>query len=118
MIKDYKRLSVFCKFPNKYTEIYKLGKLRPHRYGTTNVMYVFGDAGLGKTSSIQRTLLTIHKLYPELDFYTKMGGLSSYRFCDCFDNELICWLDDLVVPNIGKYGDEEFVQRLKNVLLN
>lgn len=48
-------------------------------------------------------------MYPELDFYCKMGGLT--RFWDGYDNQMISWIDDPIAQN-----DPESIQCLKNII--
>ena len=57
---------------------------------------------------------TIRRLYPNVEYYAKMGGLSKYF--DGYDNQLICWIDDPISPAVIRTGDEEPVQRFKTVI--
>lgn len=59
-------------------------------------------------------LNTVRRLYPKVDYYSKMGGLS--KFFDAYDNQPICWIDDPVSPSVLRIGDEEPVQRSKTVI--
>lgn len=56
-------------------------------------------------------LNTLRENVPGFDYYSKMGGLN--KFWDGYDNQLVCWLDD---PAVHRTGDEESVQRFKNVI--
>ena len=95
-------------------QIYKLARFRPQRTHRTDLVYYHGPPGTGKTTAISRVLNTIRKMYPEVDYYAKMGGIS--KFYDGYDNQPICWIDDPVSPSCFRTGDEEPVQRLKTVI--
>ena len=66
------------------------------------------------STSVSKVLNTIRKLYPTVDYYAKMGGLSKYF--DGYDNQPITWIDDPVSPAVCRTGDEEPVQRFKTVI--
>ena len=109
------RPSKIClRFPQLMSNIYKLARFRPQCTCRTDLVYYYGPPGTGKTTSISRVLNTIRKLYPTVDYYSKMGGLS--KFFDGYDNQPICWIDDPVSPSCFRTGDEEPVQRFKTVV--
>ena len=89
------------------SNVYKLARFRPQHSFRTDLVY--GPPGTGKTTSISRLLNVIRKLYPKVDYYSKMGGLS--KFFDGYDNQPITWIDDPVSPLCFQTGDEEPVQR-------
>ena len=90
-----------------------MARFRPQRHFRTDVLYYYGVPGTGKTTTINSVLNTIRTLYPKADYYCKLGGLS--KFWDGYDNQPICWLDDPCSPAVARTGDEEPIQRLKNV---
>ena len=59
-------------------QIYKLAGFRPQRSFRTDLVYYHGPPGTGKTTTISRVLNTIRRLYPQVDYYSKMGGLSKF----------------------------------------
>ena len=76
MVLDGKRASEICLvYPQMYANIYKLMRWRPQRSFRTDLVYYYGPPGTGKTTSVSRVLSTIRKLYPQVDYYSKMGGL-------------------------------------------
>jgi len=83
---------IVLQFPQLIEKIYKLARLRPQRQFRTDVVYYYGPSGMGKTNSIDTLLRTIRHIYPEVDYYSKMGGLS--KFWDGYDNQPIVWIDD------------------------
>lgn len=89
--------------------IYTAMSLRPVRQHRTDVIYIWGESGLRKTTYIHRTLEAI-KAYYDLDYYAKSAGLS--RFWDGYDNQRLVWLDD-PVPEVCQ---PENKQQLRNVL--
>ena len=115
MVLAGERPSQICqKYPQLMSNVYKLARFRPQRTCRTDLVYYYGPPGTGKTTSISRVLNTIRKLYPQVDYYSKMGGLS--KFFDGYDNQPICWIDDPVSPSCFHTGDEEPVQRFKTVV--
>ena len=94
------------------SNLYKLARFRPQCSFRTDLVY--GPTGTGNTTSISRLLNMIRKLYPKVDYYSKMGGLS--KFFDGYDNQPITWIDDPVSPLCFQTGDEEPVQRFKTVI--
>ena len=114
-ILDKERCSSIClDYPAMLPQIYKLARFRPQRTHRTDLVYYHGPPGTGKTTAISRVLNTIRRLYPEVDYYAKMGGIS--KFYDGYDNQPITWIDDPVSPSCFRTGDEEPVQRLKTVI--
>ena len=112
-IKKGTRYSKLCSiYPGCINYINKLMQFRPMRKHRTDVLYIYGPSGIGKTTAIQRTLQTLTDCYPEYDFYTKMGGLD--KWWDGYDNQPIVWIDDPIAMD-GQY-QREAVQRLKNVI--
>ena len=74
-IVDKKRCSeIGLQYPQLPQSIYKLPHFRPHREFLTDLVYYYGPPGTGKSTTITRVLNTIHKLYPTVDYYAKMGG--------------------------------------------
>jgi len=71
---------------------------------------------MGKTASINSVLNTIRSMHPQVDYYSKMGGLG--KFWDGYDNQPICWIDDPIAASVVRTGDEEPVQRLKKHNVN
>ena len=59
-------------------------------------LYIFGEAGTGKTTACKRALNYIRRQHG-IDYYTKMGGIS--RFFDGYDWEPICLIDDPIPPD-------------------
>ena len=115
MIMEKKRCSEICmKFPQLLQSVYKLARFRPQREFRTDLVYYYGPPGTGKSTSVSKVLNTIRKLYPSVDYYAKMGGLSKYF--DGYDNQPITWIDDPVSPGVLRTGDEEPVQRFKTVI--
>ena len=115
LILQGKKCSEICMlYPQLLPQIYKLGRFRPQRTFRTDLVYYHGPPGTGKTTSISRVLNTIRRLYPQVDYYSKMGGLS--KFFDGYDNQVITWIDDPVSPSTLRTGDEEPVQRFKTVI--
>ena len=84
------------KYPTMQDRINKLAKYRPKRKHETDLVYYFGRPGTGKSTSIDRVCKTIRALYPEVDFYWKLGGMS--KFWDGYDNQPIVIIDDPVSP--------------------
>ena len=78
------------------------------------MIYYYGRAGVGKTTYISQVLNTLREHVLGFDYYSKMGGSSN--FWDGYDNQLVCWLDDPVAAAVHRTGDEESVQRFKNVI--
>ena len=114
-ILDKERCSSIClDYPAMLPQIYKLACFRPQRTHRTDLVYYYGPPGTGKTTAISRVLNTIRRLYPECDYYAKMGGIS--KFYDGYDNQPITWINDPVNPSCFRTGDEEPVQRLKTVI--
>ena len=114
-ILDKERCSTIClDFPQLLPQIYKLARFRPQRTHRTDLVYYYGPPGTGKTTAISRVLNTIRKLYPEVDYYAKMGGIS--KFYDGYNNQPITWIDDPVSSSCFRTGDEEPVQHLKTVI--
>ena len=86
-------------------------RYRPPRQHKTQCLYVWGSTGMGKTTTIDRCLTSLNKLY-NIDYYKKLRGLS--KFWDSYDNEPIVYVDDPVKANIN-YNEDD-VQGLKNIL--
>ena len=83
-------------YSQMYADSYKLMRWRPQRSLTTDLVHYYGTPGTGKTTTVSRVLLnTVRKLYPKIDYYSKMVGLS--KFFDGYDNKPLCWIDDPVV---------------------
>lgn len=59
-------------------QIFKLAGFRPQRSFCTDLVYYHGPPGTRKTITISRVLNTIRRLYPQVDYYSKMGGLSKF----------------------------------------
>lgn len=115
MILEGKKCSEIClRYPQLLPNIYKLARFRPQRSHRTDLVYYFGPPGTGKTTTISRVLNTIRRLYPQVDYYSKMGGLS--KFFDGYDNQMITQIDDPVSSSVLRTGDEEPVQRFKTVI--
>ena len=115
MILEKKRCSEICrKYPQLLQHVYKLARFRPQREFRTDLIYYYGPPGTSKNTTVSKTLNTIRKLYPQADYYAKMGGLSKYF--DGYDNQPVCWIDDPVSPAVCRTGDEEPVQRFKTVI--
>lgn len=108
-----KRMSYLCAlYPQMYSSIVKLMRFRPARQHRTDLVYYWGEPGVGKTTNIMRVLQSIYKLYPEVDYYCKLGGID--RWFDGYDNQKIVYIDDPIAVNVSR--NEESVQRLKNVI--
>lgn len=109
------RFSKLCAtYPMCMPQIARLMRFRPAREHRTDILYIHGPPGTGKTTTTLRVLKSIRTLYPELDFYCKLGGLD--RWFDGYDNQPIVYIDDPVCSNATKSGDESNVQRLKNIM--
>ena len=112
MIKEgYRASEIIVEYPAMYATIAKLMLKRLRRVIRTNVLYLYGPTGVGKTSLVFRVLKTLARLNM-CDYFTKGGGLK--KFWDGYDNQPIAWIDDPVSPNEGK--DRESIQQLKNVM--
>ena len=94
--------------------MYKLARFRPQRTFRTDLIYYYGPPGTGKSTSVSKVLNTIRKLYPTVDYYPKIGGLSKYF--DGYDNQPITWIHDPVSLAVCRTGDKEPVQRFKTVI--
>ena len=115
IILEKKRCSeIFRKYPQLLQHVYKLARFRPQREFRTDLIYYYGAPGTGKSTTVSKVLNTIRKLYPQADYYAKMGGLSKYF--DGNDNQPVCGIDDPVSPAVCRTGDEEPVQRFKTVI--
>ena len=98
-------------YPMMIEKIYKLARYRPPRTFRTNVLYVHGPSGMGKTTSIYSVLKYLRD-QRIISFYCKVGGLS--KFCDGYDNDDVMWIDDPI--SVSARGDLESVQRFKNIM--
>lgn len=106
LILNRERCSKIClMYPQLLPQVYKLARFRPQREFRTDLIYYYGPPGTGKTTTVSRVLNTIRRLYPQIDYYSKMGGLSKYF--DGYDNQPITWIDDPVSPSPLRTGDEE-----------
>ena len=90
--KGLKMSQIVMKYPGCYNQICKLMRYREPRSHRTDVVYYWGPPGTGKTTTIMRILKTIYSLYPEVDYYCKLGGLD--KWFDGYDNQKIVYIDD------------------------
>ena len=92
-------------------KIYKLARFHPPRTFRTEVLYLYGESGTGKTTSVFHVLQYLRD-EKYITYYQKMGGMD--KFFDGYDNDDIVWIDDPIsnqdIPN------NENVQRFKNVM--
>lgn len=102
---------ILVEFPAMYSTIAKLMLQRPRRVLKTNVLYLWGPTGAGKTTMVYRVLSALAQRNM-CDYYSKGGGLR--KFWDGYDNQPIAWIDDPVTPDIGVESDS--IQQLKNVM--
>lgn len=102
---------ILLEFPSMYTTIAKLMLQRPRRVLKTNVLYLWGPTGAGKTTMVYRVLSALAQRNI-CDYYSKGGGLR--KFWDGYDNQPISWIDDPVSPEPGIETDS--IQQLKNVM--
>ena len=77
-------------------------------------VYICGKAGLGKTSSVLRSLREFHKMFPTVSFYSKLAGLTCRKWWDGYDNQPIVCIDDPELFNT-KYNMED-VQAFKGIV--
>lgn len=75
-------------------------------------MYIFGPPGTGKSTCVTNVLKACAALYPQLDYYSKMGGMS--KFWDGYDNQPLVVIDDPGLFNI-KFNEDE-LNAFKNVI--
>ena len=92
-------------------KVYKLARFRPPRCFRTEVLYIYGESGTGKTTSIWNVLKYLQD-NNYLTYYAKMGGLDKYF--DGYDNQDIVWIDD-PISNQDRPNNEN-VQRFKNIM--
>lgn len=83
---------------------------RPHRTERTDILYIYGPSGVGKTTCVYSLLETLKKELG-IEFYCKFGGLA--RFWDGYDNQDIVWIDD---PTLVNENDKSAVSEFKNVM--
>lgn len=102
---------ILLEFPAMYSTIAKLMLQRPRRVLKTNVLYLWGPTGAGKTTMVYRVLSALAQRNI-CDYYSKGGGLR--KFWDGYDNQPISWIDDPVSPEPGVETDS--IQQLKNVM--
>ena len=102
---------ILLEFPAMYATIAKLMLQRPRRVLKTNVLYIWGPTGGGKTTMVYRVLSALAQ-QNICDYYSKGGGLR--KFWDGYDNQPIAWIDDPVSPQLDRESDS--VQQLKNVM--
>ena len=69
---------IVLQYPQLIDKIYKLARLRPQHTFRTDIVYYYGPPGMGKTNEIDTLLRTIRHIYPECDFYSKMGDCQSF----------------------------------------
>ena len=110
----WKMSDIVAKYPMMYQQIAKLMKYRPQTRKRTDLVYYWGKPGTGKTSTIVRISKALRQLYPQLETYFKLGGLS--KWMDNYNNEPIVVIDDPVNSSSLKTGDEEPIQRFKNLI--
>lgn len=82
-------------------------EFRPPRKHRTDLLYLWGPAGVGKTTEIHRTLEAIQDTYG-IEYYQKMGGLK--RFWDGYDDQPIVWIDDPLPPNDNNNDDKQHLR--------
>ena len=102
---------ILLEFPPMYSTIAKLMLQRPRRVLKTNVLYLWGPTGAGKTTMVYRVLSGLAQRNL-CDYYSKGGGLR--KFWDGYDNQPIAWIDDPVSPQFE--NDSDAIQQLKNVM--
>lgn len=112
IMRGERRVAILKNFPQMQSQIAKLMELRPPRTFHTYCLHLYGPTGTGKTARISKTLEALKQVYPDYDYYSKMGGLS--RFWDGYDNQLICWIDDPVMPDSKQ--NSEGIQQMKTVV--
>ena len=88
--------SLIKKFPSMVTQINNLMQLKRPRERPTRLFYIWGKAGVGKTTMVTKVLNAIQRLEPRLSHYQKMGGMNKYF--DGYNNNPIVWLDDPIKP--------------------
>lgn len=103
-----------AKYPMCGPQIRQMMRFRPTRKHRTDLVYYHGKPGTGKTTAVLRVIKKIKDMYPEVDYFCKMGGLD--RSFDGYDNQKIVYIDDPVANAAVKTGDESSVQRLKNII--
>lgn len=112
LVKQGKRMSeIVALYSSMHTTVAKLMQYRPRRQEQTQLLYLWGPSGIGKTTMVYRVLKTIQEM-GLCDYFSKGGGLKKYW--DGYDNQPITWIDDPVAPDSNK--DSESVQQLKNVI--
>lgn len=74
-------------YPGMGRIVKQLMQFRPQRKHRTDVLYIHGPTGIGKTTCIFKTLVSLRELYPDIDYYQKIGGLKG--FWDGYDNQPI-----------------------------
>ena len=75
-------------------------------------MYICGKAGLGKTSTVLRSLREFHKMFPTVSFYSKLAGLR--KWWDGYENQLIVRIGDPELFNTRH--NMEDVQAFKGIV--
>ena len=112
IVKAGKRKSqIIAQYPVMARTVEQLMWLWPIRDHTPQLLYLWGQTGIGKTTAINTVLKTIRHHY-NIDYYFKPGGLSKYF--DGYNNEPIVVNDDPIPPNIKVDGDD--IQMLKRVI--
>ena len=95
-----RRLEILDDFPGCHDIIVKLMCLRPLRTSENlcDVLHLHGPTGKGKTSEVGRVLEATEKLYPQMDWYSKLEGENS-KFWDGYDNQPIVVFDDVNIED-------------------
>lgn len=110
VMEGQRQSQIIQKYLGMTQQIAKLMRYRPHKEHMTQVLYIWGKTECGKTTTVNKILYTIKKLY-NLDYYFKGGGLT--RYFDGYDNEPIVVIDDPVAPNSST--DSENIQNFKRI---
>ena len=107
-----RRLDIVARFLHQNRIIDQLMKEAPSCEHQTGWMYICGRAGLGKTSSVLRSLREFHKMFSTVLFYSKLARLR--KWWDGCDNQPIVCIDDPELFNT-KYNMED-VQAFKGIV--